>query len=123
MQLYTKDEVAKHNKAADNWIIIYGKVYDVSKIREDHPGGPEILDKHAGMDATHAFEEVFHSDYSRTQMKELQIGVLEGYKEGYVAPSRKQNRNWKKIGLVGVSGVSLVGLASAAGYHKLKKKT
>lgn len=31
------DEIKKHNKAGDCWIIIHGRAYDVSTF--DHPGG------------------------------------------------------------------------------------
>ena len=36
--LYTKEEVLKHNKNGDAWLIIDDKVYDVSDWT-DHPGG------------------------------------------------------------------------------------
>lgn len=31
-------EVAKHNKDDDMWMVVHGKVYDVTKFKEDHPG-------------------------------------------------------------------------------------
>ena len=36
---YTRDEVAKHNKPGDLWIVIDSEVYNVSKFSELHPGG------------------------------------------------------------------------------------
>ena len=46
------DEVKKHSKPNDAWVIIHGKVYDVTKFLRDHPGGPEILQQHAGVFVT-----------------------------------------------------------------------
>jgi cytochrome b involved in lipid metabolism len=40
---YTRDEVAQHASRKDCWIIINGKVYDVTLYLEEHPGSPDIL--------------------------------------------------------------------------------
>lgn len=37
-KIISKDEVAKHKTATDCWIIVNGKVYDVSGFLKDHPG-------------------------------------------------------------------------------------
>jgi cytochrome b involved in lipid metabolism len=47
-RVISKEEVAKHNKEGDLWFIIHGKVYDVSKFAEEHPGGVDILMERAG---------------------------------------------------------------------------
>ena len=39
MEIFSKEEVAAHNQSGDNWIIIEGLVYDMSKFSKVHPGG------------------------------------------------------------------------------------
>lgn len=49
-------EVAKHDTRADCWMVIRGKVYDVSVSRfQDHPGGEAIF-QGCGIDSTVLFE-------------------------------------------------------------------
>lgn len=45
-------DVAKHATAADCWVILYDKVYDLTEFLPNHPGGPQIIIKYAGKDAT-----------------------------------------------------------------------
>lgn len=45
---YSLAEVAKHASKTDAWMVIDGKVYDVTDFLEDHPGGPEIMFEHVG---------------------------------------------------------------------------
>lgn len=41
-------EVWKNDSAASCWVVIHGKVYDVTNYLSDHPGGPSVLLKWAG---------------------------------------------------------------------------
>lgn len=49
---YTVEEIKLHNKRDDNWLMIKGKVYDLSRWAKKHPGGAKILGHYAGEDAT-----------------------------------------------------------------------
>jgi cytochrome b involved in lipid metabolism len=54
------EEVQKHMEEDDIWLVIHGKVYDVSKFTT-HPGGYELLVDASGYDATAPFEDNDHS--------------------------------------------------------------
>jgi cytochrome b involved in lipid metabolism len=57
-QLSTK-EVATHKTVEEGlWIIIDSEVYDVTKFIDEHPGGPKILKRVAGKDASKQFWKV-----------------------------------------------------------------
>lgn len=75
---YTWEEVQKHTKRGDQWIVVDRKVYNVSQWVKRHPGGLRIIGHYAGEDATEAFT-AFHPDLKmvRKYMKPLLIGELE----------------------------------------------
>ncbi|KAJ6841419.1 cytochrome b5-like [Iris pallida] len=69
-KVLTLEDVAKHNSKEDCWLIIGGKVYDVTKFLDDHPGGDDVLLSATGKDATDDFEDVGHSTTARAMMDE-----------------------------------------------------
>lgn len=79
-KVFTAEEVAKNNgkNGAPLWLIIHGKVYDVTKFADEHPGGVDVLAERGGHEATADFEAVSHSSDARKQLETLQIGVLAG---------------------------------------------
>ncbi|KAF7308134.1 Acyl-CoA dehydrogenase [Mycena chlorophos] len=103
LKTYTLEEVAKHNKAGDLWIVIDGKVFDLSRFAPMHPGGLSVLldadvgaspalallrrvpfadeglGLEAGQDATDAFFGLHRQEVLlRPQYARLQIGTISG---------------------------------------------
>uniref|UniRef100_A0A8C2GQ92 Fatty acid desaturase 2 n=1 Tax=Cyprinus carpio TaxID=7962 RepID=A0A8C2GQ92_CYPCA len=86
---YTWEEVQKHTKSGDQWIVVERKVYNVSQWVKRHPGGLRIIGHYAGEDATDAFH-AFHPNLQlvRKYMKPLLIGELEASE-----PSQDRQKN------------------------------
>ncbi|GFP93686.1 cytochrome b5 isoform e [Phtheirospermum japonicum] len=76
-KVHVFEEVAKHNTVKDCWLVISGKVYDVTPFMDDHPGGDEVLLAGTGKDATNDFEDVGHSDSAREMMDKYYIGDID----------------------------------------------
>ncbi|XP_060218345.1 cytochrome b5-like [Lycium barbarum] len=76
-KVHAFSEVSVHNKKDDCWLVISGKVYDVTSFLDDHPGGDDVLLTATGKDATDDFEDVGHSDDARELMKKYYIGDID----------------------------------------------
>src|SRR5206468_133484 len=50
-----REQVARHHKRSDGWIIIDGRVFDVTNFLASHPGGPAIIRGYLGRDVTRPF--------------------------------------------------------------------
>ncbi|WVQ78186.1 hypothetical protein IAT38_000269 [Cryptococcus sp. DSM 104549] len=77
----TLEEVAKHNKQGDLWIVIDSIVYDLSKFANMHPGGAGVLldADIAGKDATTAFFGLHRTEVLlRPQYARLRVGQITG---------------------------------------------
>ncbi|KAF8076701.1 cytochrome b5-like heme/steroid binding domain-containing protein [Lyophyllum atratum] len=74
----TIDDLRAHKTKESFYILIHGKVYDVTKFIDEHPGGDEVILAEGGQDATEAFEDVGHSDEARALLPEMLVGEFEG---------------------------------------------
>ena len=73
-------EVAKHSKPDDCWVVINGYVYDLSDFIAVHPGGPAIIKANAGKDVSAIFNAFHASDVIEKFIPEKKrIGPLEGH--------------------------------------------
>ena len=71
----TRAEVAKHNTRDDCWLIIDGKVYDVTSYIDQHPGEDSILND-AGGDASAGFHGEQHPDSVHEMIPSFYVGDL-----------------------------------------------
>jgi cytochrome b involved in lipid metabolism len=49
-------EISKHNSSTDCWMLISGKVYDITSFFGSHPGGNSTMTPSCGKDATDAYD-------------------------------------------------------------------
>jgi len=59
---YTMEEVRAHNKKNDCWVVINGKVCDLTKFMDLHPGGVPVIMAQAGKDATSEWNAIHNRD-------------------------------------------------------------
>ncbi|XP_009786222.1 cytochrome b5 [Nicotiana sylvestris] len=76
-KLFTMEEASQHNTKDDCWVVIDGKVYDVSSYLDEHPGGDDVVLAATGKDATDEFEDAGHSKDARELMEKFFIGELD----------------------------------------------
>lgn len=78
MRKITMQEVERHKTPDDCWVVINGKVYDLSNFQKGHPGGSEIITEHAGKDVSNLFNAVHPKDIvQRLLSPEAYVGVLD----------------------------------------------
>ncbi|XP_031977567.1 cytochrome b5 isoform X1 [Corvus cornix cornix] len=113
--VFTLEEVGKRNSSRETWLVIHGRVYDVTRFLEEHPGGEEVLLEQAGRDATESFEDVGHSTDAREMLKQYYIGEVhpnDRNKEGSKNPSMTssgQSSFWSTW-LIPIFGALVLGL-------------
>jgi len=115
MQLaeYTMEEIRKHNTDESAWIVLHGRVYDVTKWMWYHPGREEVLQQNAGEDATFKFESNYHSNYARDTARKYVIGKVKDGELGdlhYNVPEKPTKKGFFK-GLSGRETILVVILA------------
>ncbi|KAJ7336273.1 hypothetical protein DFH08DRAFT_285396 [Mycena albidolilacea] len=81
VRIYTAEDVAAHKTQSNCWLSHRGKVYNVSKFVNDHPGGDDIILKYAGKNVSGVMagkegESHEHSDSAYDMLDEYQIGRL-----------------------------------------------
>tara|TARA_B100001093_G_C26567993_1_gene901632 strand:- start:172 stop:411 length:240 start_codon:yes stop_codon:yes gene_type:complete len=69
VKIYTWNEIKKQNLLVAN-----NNVYDVSKLRDKHPGGNKALLKNIGLDCTIDYN--FHSKESKKKWNNFKVGEL-----------------------------------------------
>ncbi|KIY43297.1 Flavocytochrome c [Fistulina hepatica ATCC 64428] len=73
---YTMEEVAKHNKKDDVWVVVNGQVLDATEFLPDHPGGEKAILLYAGRDATEEFNMLHDPKVIQRYAPNSVIGLL-----------------------------------------------
>ncbi|KAK5716161.1 hypothetical protein LTR15_009987 [Elasticomyces elasticus] len=75
---FTRQEIEKHDREDDCWIVVGGKVYDATSVLAWHPGGKAAIVGHAGkvhQETSDEFESI-HDGYAYQKLKECVLGVV-----------------------------------------------
>ncbi|KAH6631111.1 cytochrome b5-like heme/steroid binding domain-containing protein [Chaetomium sp. MPI-SDFR-AT-0129] len=73
---FTKAQVAEHKDEKSMFIIVDDGVYDIAGFLDDHPGGPKILKRMAGKDATKQFWKYHSKSVLEKYGPKLKVGTL-----------------------------------------------
>ena len=68
--------MSRHSSAGDLWLVVGGKVYDVTDFVDEHPGGVDAIMKRPGMDNTAGFNGPQHPERVHQLIGEYYIGRL-----------------------------------------------
>ncbi|GBG30735.1 Peroxisomal S-2-hydroxy-acid oxidase [Hondaea fermentalgiana] len=78
LRTVSMEEVQKHNAEDDCWLVLCGKVYDLTDFHKAHPGGSKIITSAAGMDASAPFQQVHPADIAeRLLSPDVVIGKID----------------------------------------------
>ncbi|KAL0944028.1 FMN-dependent dehydrogenase [Colletotrichum truncatum] len=87
----TPEEITKHNRLDDIWVVIHGNVWDFTDFVREHPGGIAVVLKCAGKDATEVYSEVHGPNLVKSTLPATQLkGVLA---PGSTMPKPKQSQS------------------------------
>jgi 4-hydroxysphinganine ceramide fatty acyl 2-hydroxylase len=92
------EEVSKHNSPQDAWVVVDGRVCDVTGFVHSHPGGLDVLEGRLGKDVSHLIRSPNLHLHSRSAYKILDqccIGVLQGT-EGAETQAFEWSEKYKK---------------------------
>jgi len=99
---FTREEIEKHDKESDCWIVVDGKVYDATSVLEWHPGGKAAVLGHAGKVHQETSDEFasIHDSYASQKLNGLCIPRIQrprsaSYADYYVSRMRS-GRNYRK---------------------------
>ncbi|KAL2353834.1 hypothetical protein BJ546DRAFT_114268 [Cryomyces antarcticus] len=86
---FTREEIEKHDKEDDCWLVVDGKVYDATSVLKWHPGGKAAIVGHAGKVHQETSDEFanIHDGYAYEQLRKCVLGVVTDKAKNFI----KQN--------------------------------
>merc|ERR1712054_353094 len=89
---YTMEEVAKHVSENDCWVVLHGRVLNVTNFLKEHPGGVLAIMTFAGKDATEEFDMIHPPDVIEKYAPSAVIGMVGAGGGGGVKKEKKTKK-------------------------------
>ncbi|KAI2779271.1 FMN-dependent dehydrogenase-domain-containing protein [Daldinia loculata] len=119
-QIWKMAEVSGHKTEESCWMVLHGKVYDITSFVPKHPGGRSILLKNAGQDASAAFDSVHPVELLDEYLTPDQvIGTIEPGDPPEDKKARKVNHD-SHLGSKDTSSITLPPLASMLSVSEIE---
>lgn len=98
---YTMRQVAEHVTLDDCWVVVNGKIYNMSEFLDDHPGGKRAVMLYAGKDASAEFNLLHRPGLAERLLEPEQFvgNVFADPKDGGLV--RADGREYSKITVPG----------------------
>jgi len=74
--VYSMQEVAKHTSNTDCWVVLHGRVLNVTNFLKDHPGGELAILTFGGKDASDEFDMIHPPDVVEKYAPDVVIGMV-----------------------------------------------
>ncbi|ODN87112.1 L-lactate dehydrogenase (cytochrome) [Cryptococcus wingfieldii CBS 7118] len=99
-------EVNKHNQPDDCWVVIAGKVYDLTEFAENHPGGIAPIHRVAGRDATAIFAPIHPPGTIENGLPpENLVGTVDPATLPKVVDKKKEDGKERRVDLAEIIGL------------------
>ncbi|KMT08906.1 hypothetical protein BVRB_6g136260 [Beta vulgaris subsp. vulgaris] len=125
-KLFSMQETAEHNTKEDCWVVIDGKVYDVTSYMDEHPGGDDVFLTASGKDAKEDFEDAGHSQDARDIMEKYFVGELDPSDASIPEPEQEKAETIQKFKELPLQywgiPVAVVGISIIAAFFYLRRK-
>ncbi|PKI62463.1 hypothetical protein CRG98_017087 [Punica granatum] len=130
-KIFTMQEASQHSSKDDCWIVVDGKVYDVSSYLDEHPGGDDVVLAATGKDATDDFEDAGHSREAMELLETFCIGELDNSSSTAIpeleisSKTSSENYGQKLLDLskqYWAVPVAVIGISVVVGFIVLRKK-
>eukprot|EP00727_Mastigamoeba_balamuthi_P009464 m51a1_g514 cytochrome b5 domain containing protein (350) ;mRNA; f:321525-322725 len=73
-RVFTRSEVSRHATPEDAWIIVSGRVYDITLCLKKHPPGLDAVLPHLGKDCTEVFNSTHSEGTQERLLKQCDLG-------------------------------------------------
>ncbi|GKT58265.1 nitrate reductase [Colletotrichum tofieldiae] len=97
---FTREEIEKHDKEDDCWIVVDGKVYDATSVMAWHPGGKAPIMAHAGrvhQETTEEFESI-HDGLAYEKLQHCLLGVVTDKASNFIKKNAEKQAVEKAMG-------------------------
>ncbi|CAK9091554.1 unnamed protein product [Durusdinium trenchii] len=76
-KVFSMEEVALHSSPEDCWVVLHGRVYDLTKFAMGHVGGSKLITDLAGKDGTQVFEASHGENVLNSVRMDCCLGLID----------------------------------------------